>query len=234
MPKAKKAANKPAPVLVISDLHEPFTHEGYLDFCLRKQGEYGCGSVVFLGDVVDNHALSFHDHDPSGRSAGDELELARFSLAKWHRKFPNAKVCIGNHDARAHIRAFKYGIPRSILRSLREIYDTPSWDYQFRHEIGGVLYLHGTRYSGMTAHRRIAMENRQSTVIGHIHAHAGVCYLASHLDLIFGMNAGCGIDENAYAMDYGKDFQIKPVVGCGVVVSRKEAYFIPMDLGDKR
>jgi len=224
----------PGPVLVIGDLHEPFTREGYLGFCAQTGLAFGASEVVFIGDIVDNHALSYHDHDPCGMSPGDELSRAREALKKWAAVFPKARVCIGNHDARIHIRAHKSGLPGNILKTLGEIYGTPGWDYQLRHELDGVLYLHGTRYSGMTAHRRIAMENRQSTVIGHIHAHAGVCYLASPMDLIFGMNVGCGVDEHTYAMEYGKDFQIKPVLGCGIVYDKKEAHFIPMDLGDKR
>ena len=221
-------------MLVIGDLHEPFTHPGYLPFCSETYRKFRCVEVVFIGDIVDNHAVSFHDHDPSGMSPGSELDRAKAKLEHWTHAFPRAKVCIGNHDARMHIRARKFGLPDNILRSLGEIYSTPGWDYQLRHEIGEVLYMHGTKYSGMTAHRRIAMENRQSTVIGHVHSHAGVCYLACHKDLIFGMNVGCGVDIHTYAMEYGTDFQIKPVLGCGVVFGKRQAQFIPMDLGDRR
>ena len=226
--------DKDGPVLVVGDLHEPFTHKDYLDFCVETYNLFYCSEVVFIGDIVDNHAFSFHDHDPDGMSPGGELARAQQSLAKWVTAFPKAKVCIGNHDGRIHNRAKKHGLPSSVLKPLMQIFDTPEWHYDLRHTISGVLYIHGKGYSGMNGHRRAAEINRQSTVIGHIHSHAGIAYLAAPLDLIWGMNVGCGIDVNAYAMAYAVDFDRKPILGCGVVYSKRMAYFMPMDLGDKR
>ena len=47
-------------VLVIGDLHEPFCLENYLEFCRIQQEKYNCGTVVFIGDVIDNHYSSYH------------------------------------------------------------------------------------------------------------------------------------------------------------------------------
>ena len=69
------------------------------------------------------------------------------------------------------------------------------------------------------------------TVIGHVHSSAGVQYLASKRDLIFGMNVGCGIDIKSYAMAYGKNFANRPVLGCGVVQGGQDASFVPMLIG---
>jgi len=51
------------------------SHPGYLDFCLRVQERFGCSDVIHIGDEVDNHAISYHEHDPDGLSAGSEAEL---------------------------------------------------------------------------------------------------------------------------------------------------------------
>jgi hypothetical protein len=85
----------PKNVLVIGDVHEPFSKEGYLEFCREMQEKYNCGTVVHIGDAVDNHAVSYHDSDPSGRSAGDEWSLAKLRMKRWYHTFPKAKVCIG-------------------------------------------------------------------------------------------------------------------------------------------
>jgi hypothetical protein len=58
-------------------------------------------------------------------------------------------------------------------------------------------------------------------------------YSASDRDMIFGMNVGCGVDVDAYAMAYGKVYSKKPTLGCGVVIDGKIALFLPMDLGSK-
>ena len=43
-----------------------------------------------------------------------------------------------------------------------------------------------------------------------------------------------GIDVDAMAFSYGKNFPKKPTLGCGVVLDGgKTALFIPMDLGSK-
>ena len=41
----------PDNVLVIGDPHEPFTKEGYLEFCRKVQEEYDCGTVIHIGDA---------------------------------------------------------------------------------------------------------------------------------------------------------------------------------------
>jgi hypothetical protein len=69
-------------------------------------------------------------------------------------------------------------------------------------------------------HIQAAIDNRQSTVIGHIHSVSGVEYIANNKDTIYGMNVGCLIDRHAYAFDYGKDFKLKPILSCGVTTDR--------------
>jgi len=85
-------------VLVINDIHLPFEVEDALEFCLAMKKKWRTNIVVFTGDVFDNHKSSYHESDPDGMSAGDELRLAIKKLKKWHKAFPRAKVCIGNHD----------------------------------------------------------------------------------------------------------------------------------------
>ena len=40
-------------VLVIGDLHEPFTKVGYLQFCKSIYKKYNCNKVIFIGDCID-------------------------------------------------------------------------------------------------------------------------------------------------------------------------------------
>ena len=47
-------------VLVIGDIHEPFTLEGYLEFCKEQYDRFNCDTVVFIGDIIDNAFSSFH------------------------------------------------------------------------------------------------------------------------------------------------------------------------------
>jgi hypothetical protein len=221
-------------VLVIPDLHAPFTHPKFLDFVRRVQKDYRTNRTVIIGDEADHHAMSFHEHDPDGQSAGDEYSRAKVILHEWKRAFPTASICIGNHTKLPYRQASANGISRAWLKSYNEAWQIDSrWQWGRCWEIDGVLYTHGTGFSGAAGHRNAALKRRQSTVIGHIHSHAGIAFLASERDLIFGMNVGCGIDADAYAMAYGIDFPEKPILSCGVVINGREPHVVPMDLGSR-
>jgi predicted phosphodiesterase len=218
-------------VLVIGDPHEPFTKEGYLEFCRKIQEEYDCGTVIHIGDAVDNHAVSYHEKDPEGMSAGDEFNLAIERMKRWYHTFPNVKVCIGNHDALPFRKAFSAGLPKTWLKTYQELLQSPpTWEWDFVHQVNGVIYQHGTGLSGEMAAINAARENRQSTVIGHLHTVMNTRFLASYKDLIFGVTVGCGIDHEKYAFAYGKQNTRKPVVACAVILDGKLPINIPMPI----
>ncbi len=221
----------PDNVLVIGDPHEPFTKEGYLEFCRKIQQEYDCGTVIHIGDAVDNHAISYHEKDPEGMSAGDEFNLALERMKRWYYTFPNVKVCIGNHDALPFRKAFSAGLPKTWLKTYQELLQSPpTWEWDFVHQVKGVIYQHGTGLSGEMAAINAARENRQSTVIGHLHTVMNTRFLASYKDLIFGVTVGCGIDHEKYAFAYGKQNTRKPVVACAVILDGKLPINIPMPI----
>lgn len=221
----------PKNTLVIGDTHIPFEIEGYLEFCLETQKKYNCGSVVHIGDLIDNHATSYHESDPDGLSAGSEYELALSKCRKWYEAFPNVKICIGNHDRIPFRKAYTAGLPKNWLKTYQEMFESPkTWDWGFVHKVNGVIYQHGTGMSGEMASINAARENRQSTVIGHLHTVCNNRFLASEKDLIFGMSIGCGIDHTKYAFAYGRENTRKPVISCGVVLNGQLPINIPMNI----
>lgn len=224
----------PQNVLVIGDPHEPFCKDGYLEFCRAMQEKYNCGTIVHIGDAVDNHAISYHESDPSGRSAGDEFNLAKERMKRWYHTFPVAKVCIGNHDALPFRKIFSAGLPKEWLKSYQELLESPKeWEWDFVHQVNGVIYQHGTGMSGEMAAVNAARENRQSTVIGHLHTVCNTRFLASYKDLIFGVTVGCGIDHSKYAFAYGREQTRKPVLACAVVLDGKTPINLTMPLNYK-
>lgn len=218
---------------IIGDTHMPFQHPGYLAFCRDTFRRFRVDQVIHIGDVVDAHALSQHDHDPNGFSAEQERELAKLGVQTWYEEFPRARVCIGNHCARQFRTAQKAGIPDQYIRSYDEVWDTPKWKWALEHTLEGVLYEHGTGSSGKDAAFNRAVSQRCSVTMGHIHSFAGIKYHANAFSRIFGLNVGCGIDIKSYAFDYGKMFPIRPVLGCGVVIDGDEGLFVPMPCGPK-
>lgn len=220
---------KPLPknILVIGDTHEPFARKGYLDFCRKTQDKYECDTVVHIGDEVDHHALSKHTHDSEGFSAGDEYKAAYKKMQQWFKAFPEVKVCIGNHSERMFRLARESGLPFSYLKHYRNVWDAPdTWRWEYDWVINNILFTHGTGRSGLYAHANLAKQNRQSTVMGHTHATAGVEWFASKKDIIFGMGVGSGMDTSNYAAAYAEIYPSKPIISCGVILDRGNVPFI--------
>lgn len=202
-------------VLVVGDLHHPFCLEGYLSFCKEQQERFKCQTIVFIGDIIDNHYASYHETDPDGLSGKDELELAIEKVRPWVKAFPKAHVTVGNHDCMVMRKAFSGGIPSRWIRAYNEVLEAPGWQFVDEVVIDDVQYIHG---EGGTA-RVKAKNDKFSTVQGHLHAQAYCESLVGRNTCIFGMQVGCGVDRRAYALAYAKTGP-KPAIGCGVVLDK--------------
>lgn len=200
-------------VLVIGDLHAPFTKDKYLEFCQRIYKRYNCSSVIFIGDILDNHFSSFFDTDPDGHGAAEELRLAKIVIGKFHDAFPHARVCIGNHDLIPERKRFNAGLSRSWVRGIDEVLGVQGWEFAEEFVINGVLYTHGT---GRKAKQRCIQEFT-SVVQGHYHSESYYETFVSEHQLMFALQVGCGVDRKQYAMAYGKHFK-KPQINVGVVM----------------
>ena len=218
-------------VLLIGDIHLPYTHKRYLSFCKSVYKKNKCNSVVFMGDIADNHAMSYHESDPELSSAGDELQKVKMMIKPWLRAFPQAKVCVGNHDKLPYRKAKSAGIAHESMKNYAEIYGTPSWDWQNSHTIDDVLYVHG-KGSGINACYNAAIKKRQSLAMAHLHSKCGVSYHASHIDRIFALTVGCGIDIKSRAYSYGDDFDDRPILSCATILDGWFPQVHPMRLGE--
>ena len=212
-------------ILVIGDLHEPFCLEGYLQFCKDIYAKWNCNQVVFIGDIIDNHYASYHESDPNGLSGGDELSLAIKRIKKWYKAFPVADVCIGNHDRLIMRKAFSSAIPQEWIKSYNEVLGT-NWNWVERVVYDDVQYCHG---EGGTA-RTKAKNDMQSSVQGHIHTQAYTEWMVGRNFRVFGMQVGCGIDWESFAMAYARNYK-KQAIGCGVVLGGHTAINCLMPLG---
>ena len=201
-------------ILVIGDLHEPFCLDGYLDFCLEQYETFNCNQVIFIGDILDNHAFSYHEPDPDGMSAGNELDLAIKKVQKWYDAFPYADVTIGNHDRMCSRKRFTAGIPSAWIKTYNEVLETPNWNWVESIIYDDVLYEHG---EGGQAQSK-AKNNLMSSVCGHTHTEAYTRWYVGKRFRVFGMQVGCGVNSKSYAAAYAKNYK-KQAIGCGVVLN---------------
>lgn len=209
-------------VLVVGDLHLPAERQDYLQFCKDMKRKHRCKEVVFIGDILDHHAISFHQKNPDSDGAVEEYDKAMKALRQWHKAFPEARVCIGNHDERVHRLAANSGIPAMYLKEYADIYQTPEWDWSYEHEVDDVYYYHGTGGSGLCPAFNTAKARMQSAVSGHVHATAAVMFTSGPTgEKIFGFNVPGGVDKDHPLMYYGRNFLRKPINGVGIVKNGK-------------
>jgi hypothetical protein len=213
-------------VLIIGDLHAPFTLPKYLEFCKEQQKKYNCGRVIFIGDIIDNHYSSYHESDPDGMSAGDELDKAIQDIQAYYDAFPTATVIIGNHDRLVYRKAFSGGVSKRWVKEYKDVLKVPNWDFVESIEIFNVNINHG---EGGTARSKMK-KDLQSQIQGHLHSDFYLEYIVGKNFRIFGMQVGCGVDHHSYAMAYGRNFK-KPAIGCGVLLNKGTLpIIIPMKL----
>ena len=222
------------PVLCIGDTHAPCMHRDYIKFLKKIQKKHGCGRVVHIGDLVDWNSISFHDSEAFMPNPVDEFRQAQKQVKALHKAFPKVDLLTGNHDSLPSRKASTLGLPEEILRGFGSLWDLEGWTIHDRYSdliIDDVIYRHGDKGKGggMAAYKN-AIAEFGSVVQGHLHAQAGVVYHANKEDCVFGMQVGCGVDHNHPAMNYGRVYAAKPILGCGVVYSSKVAHFEPMFL----
>ena len=201
-------------ILVIGDLHEPFCLDNYLNFCIDKYFEFDCNEVIFIGDIIDNHFASYHETDSDGMGGADELELAIKRISRWRNAFPVATVIIGNHDRLIMRKARTSAIPSRWIKSYKDVLNVPNWNFTERYVKNNVQYIHG---EGGTA-RTKCRADMMNTVSGHLHTQAYCEHYVGQNFRIYGMQIGCGIDHESYAMAYAK-YGKKPAIGCSVVLN---------------
>jgi len=202
-------------ILVVGDLHAPFALPDYIEWCYQLSKEYKTNKTIFIGDVIDSHSWSYHEHDVDGLSVGHELDAGIRQLRVAYKMFPEVDITLGNHDLLIARKAKTAGLSRRFIRDLGEVLEAPkTWNFVHEVKYHDVNYIHGTTGNAFTR----AKDSRTSTVQGHLHSQAFVQYSVSEKDAIFGLQIGCGVDHHKYAFEYAKPMTKKPIISAGVVL----------------
>ena len=128
--------------LIIGDPHEPFCDSRYLPFCKRIYKAFNCKRVVCIGDLVDNHSISYHEHDPELWSPLKEMEETDKKLKKWFKTFPEVYLTRGNHDQLVDRKGKTVGLPKRCFKEYRDMWNLPDgWVDDFEFIFDGVKYI---------------------------------------------------------------------------------------------
>lgn len=204
-------------VLLIGDSHLPYEHKDYRKFCHEVKKRYKCEIDIHVGDYEDQHAISFHDSDAELFSAGHELERVIEKTELWKKSFPKMITLDSNHGSLVIRRMKRHGVPIAHLKSLKEIYNTPKWqwvnDIFIETKIGRVYGTHGKS----SAYNKLAREVGCHAFQGHHHGKCEVTWANSVFNQRFNMFVGCGVDRDSLAMAYGRNNIPQPILACGVL-----------------
>jgi len=224
-------------IITVSDLQLPFAHKDYLSFLYEIKKQFYLPKktkVINLGDEADFHTFSNKwVPDPDAMSPSDEHKALLVALRPYWELFPVQDICISNHTIRPLKKAFSAGLPRAFIRDYAEFLCAPKgckWEQHYVYN--NIKFEHGENVSGKNAALNAALQNRMSTVIGHQHCFGGIQYSATSKDIIFGANAGCLIDIEAYAFAYSATFRNKPTLGT-VVILDMVPHFIPLRVDEE-
>ena len=220
-------------VLVISDLHIPYHHPDAFQFLAELKKKYKPDLVVNIGDELDHHAISMHEHNPDLMSAGDELKSSRVYVKELEKIFPQMTLVHSNHSSLVYRRALKYGLPKDYLRSYNEFLGVgKGWiwvdDLTITLSDGSrCFFTHGLSATVL----QVAMQYGMNTVQGHYHTKFSIGYYSNPDALIWGMQVGCLIQQKSMAFDYAKNFKSRFIVGCGMIIDGQPK-LMPMVLNE--
>lgn len=214
-------------IMIIPDQHIPFIVDGAIEFLESVYKKYNIDHVLCIGDVLDFYALSFWDKDPDGADVYNEMLKSTDQLLALVDLFPKMHITIGNHDERPYRSARKNGVPDFMMRDYNEIIekvtdykaDFSNWYWNFSYIINGtILAEHGTK-SGLKATYDRAKVVNMNVIHGHTHSYAGVLYINDGINpQRWALNVGALINASEYAFRYGKRIEMKPTLGCAVIV----------------
>jgi hypothetical protein len=222
--KVFKSASPQKNYLIIPDIHFPYHLNDAIKFCKSVQELFKVpeDNVIQLGDMEDNFFLGAY---PKGadmlHTPDQELEEARKHIREMAKAFPMLSICTSNHASRYYRKAAGGELPTQVLRNYKELFEYPKgWDVQecfVTNTKMPFLSFHGEGYSDRTG-RTQALHFGMSTAFGHLHGGAGVNWVNTHSQDIWGMNCGCLIDNEQYCFQYAKHSKIKPSLGVGIVI----------------
>lgn len=218
-------------ILVIPDQHFPFNHIDIFKFLAAVKKKYKPDKVVNLGDEVDLHSLSMHDHDPDLPNPRDEMQMAIVRLKHMYKLFPEVDVLESNHGSLVYRRAKKYGLPKRVIKDYRDILEAPKgWHWHHDLELMGtdgewILFCHGLAADPL----KNSKNKGRRFVQGHHHSRFEIQYWANSERLFWGVTSGCLIDWKSLAFEYGKLMLNKPILGV-THIANGYPHLIPMIL----
>jgi len=220
-------------ILVISDLHLPYQHKDAISFLAEIKKQYKPTFTLSIGDLLDFHSISMHQHDPDLYSPGDELKASKKYIKQLESLFPKLIEVDSNHSSLVYRRALKYGMSRQFLKPYGDFLGTKKWkwvdDLTLTMSNGQRCFFTHGRSADIS---KVSQTMGMSAVQGHYHTKFLISYWANPDNLFFAMNVGCLINQKSMAFAYAKNFKTRFILGCGIIIDGIPR-LLPMVLNNK-
>ena len=220
-------------ILVISDMHLPYQHKDAIIFLKEIKKEFKPDFVVNIGDLLDFHAISMHEHNPDLYSAGQELDKAKEYIQEIENIYPEVTEVDSNHSSLVYRRALKFGMSKQFLKPYGDFLGTRKWkwvdDLTLTMSNGQRCFFTHGRSADVS---KVSQTMGMSAVQGHYHTKFLISYWANPDNLFFAMNVGCLINQKSMAFNYAKNFKTRFILGCGIILNGVPR-LLPMVLNDK-
>lgn len=206
-------------IAVLGCIHLPYQHRDAIAFVQAIRKEYKPDLWVNLGDEFDYHAISYHESNPDLYNSGKELDLA---VDKYHTMFAKVDkmvVCESNHGSLPFRKALTSGLPKRLIKSYEEIVQAPKghvWKPNYTHKlINGqyCFFTHGLNKDAVKVSKNLSMNVCQA----HYHSEYKIGYWSNPLNLFWGLNVGCLVDDKSLAMAYNKLSIARPILGMALI-----------------
>lgn len=206
-------------LLLFADTHYPYEHPDSYEFLKAVKKEYKPTEVFHLGDLVDNHAISYHENVPELYSAGDEIEATMFAVQELGSIFPKMTILTGNHDKLPVRKARTAGLPSRYIKDLKEVFNMPKgWIWKIEDKIqmndGRTLWVKHNLSKNVL---EVAKYYNCCFASGHFHETIIVDSLQDYKYDVWGAIVGCLVDDKSLAMEYNKGNMKRPQLGCTIV-----------------
>lgn len=207
-------------ILLISDMHIPYHHPDSIAFLKHLKKKYNPTRVICLGDELDKHALSYHEHDPDLPSAGHELTESLEVIAELHALFPRMDIIESNHGSLVWRKAKTAGIPKQYIKAYNDVLGVgDGWRWSFDLTLvlpnGQKCYIHHGKTSNVI---QLSQQMGMCAVQGHYHEAFRVDYWGNPNGLFWAMQTGCLIDDDALAFSYNNVNIKRPIIGTGLII----------------
>ena len=222
-------------ILLIGDTHIPYHKKDLFDFYELVKKTYKPTEVIHMGDLIDNHAISYHESSAELRSAGDELNKSIIYIEWLAEIFPKMDILQGNHDKLPIRKARTAGLPSRYIKNNHDVFNMPkTWNWVNEKYLdmsdGRKLWL---RHQFCTNPIYMALKHNVCVAQGHYHTKSELDWVMNKKRNVWALTVGCGIDDESLAYEYNKLDKDRPQLSV-VVITNGLPKFVFMEVDENK